>query len=178
MKNLVIEGPGLERLLVSATEAIVIIDREGTIVLANPAFEQLFGYGQDALLGKLIEVLVPARFQRAHSGQCLDYLFGLHRDGRGLELTETEMRPGERRMFTGMVRDITERKQAEAKSLRPLHEVRGATERQDPFPTLYHMTSRCPCASSARWRTGCRAIMPISSTIKSRNTCDCGDGIV
>jgi len=131
VKNLVIEGQSLEWLLVSATDAIVIIDRDGTIVLANPALEQLFGYGKDELLGRLIEVLVPARFQHAHGGQRLDYfsqpraramgggaaLFGLHRDGREFPV-EVSLSPLETSqglpLAMATVHDVTSRKQAEA----------------------------------------------------------------
>jgi two-component system sensor kinase FixL len=131
VKNLVIEGQSLEWLLVSATDAIVIIERDGTIVLANPALEALFGYAKDALLGLAIEVLVPARFQHAHGGQRLDYfsqprarsmgggaaLFGLHRDGREFPV-EVSLSPLQTAqglpLAMATIHDVTSRKQAEA----------------------------------------------------------------
>lgn len=131
MKNLVIEGQGLEWLLVSATDAIVIIDRDGSIVLANPALEQLFGYGHDELLGKTIETLVPARFRHAHGGQRLDYfsqpraramgggaaLFGQHSDGTEfpVEVSLSPLQTGQGLpLAMATIHDVTSRKQAEA----------------------------------------------------------------
>lgn len=96
MKNLVIEGQSLEWLLASATDAMLIIDGEGCIVLANPALERLFGYSGEQLLGQRIEMLVPARLREAHTGLRSAYLqqprarsmgggaalTGQHHDGR------------------------------------------------------------------------------------------------
>jgi len=131
VKNLVIEGQSLDWLLVSATDAIVIIERDGTIVLANPALETLFGYDKDALLGLTIEALVPARFKHAHGGQRLDYfsqpraramgggaaLFGLHKDGREFPV-EVSLSPLQTAqglpLAMATIHDVTSRKQAEA----------------------------------------------------------------
>lgn len=131
MKNFVIEGQSLEWLLVAATDAIVIIDRDGQIVLANPALEKLFGYGNDELLGQTIEALVPARFKHAHGGQRMDYfsqpraramgggaaLFGQHRDGREFPV-EVSLSPLQTAqglpLAMATIHDVTSRKQAEA----------------------------------------------------------------
>lgn len=131
MKNLVIEGQSLEWLLVSATDAIVIIGQDGQIVLANPALEKLFGYDKDALLGQPIEVLVPGRFRHAHGGQRTDYfhhpraramgggaaLLGQHRDGREfpVEVSLSPLKTGQGLpLAMATIHDVTTRKQAEA----------------------------------------------------------------
>jgi PAS domain S-box-containing protein len=57
-----------------ATEGIVLTNSEGKIVLINPAAANLFAYAQEELLGKNIEVLIPARFRAAH----LDYRKGFY----------------------------------------------------------------------------------------------------
>ncbi len=49
-----------------APEALVMIDREGTILLVNSQTEELFGYGRDELLGEKIEILIPERFREGH----------------------------------------------------------------------------------------------------------------
>lgn len=131
MENFVIEGQSLQWLLVASTDATVIIDAAGKIVLANPALERLFGYPHDALLGELIEVLVPARFQHAHGGQRSDYfhnprarsmgsgadLFGLHRDGRefAVEVSLSPLHTGQGfPLAMATIHDVSSRKQAEA----------------------------------------------------------------
>jgi two-component system sensor kinase FixL len=131
VKNLVIEGQSLEWLLASAIDAIVIIDRDGTIVLANPALAAMFGYASDALPGLAIEALVPERFKHAHGGQRLDYfshpraramgagaaLFGLHRDGREFPV-EVSLSPLQTAqglpLAMATIHDVSRRKQAEA----------------------------------------------------------------
>lgn len=131
MKNLVIEGQGFEWLLGAATDAIVIIDGEGSIVLANPALEQLFGYAPGELPGQPIEVLLPARFQHSHGAQRRDYfsaprgrpmggaaaLSGLHRDGRefAVEVSLSPLKTAQGLpLAMAILHDVSSRKLAEA----------------------------------------------------------------
>src|SRR3982074_3319311 len=75
-------------LLESAPDAMVIVDKTGTIVLINSQTERLFGYPREELLGQPIEVLVPQRFRSEHPGHRNKY-FGEPRArgmGAGLEL--------------------------------------------------------------------------------------------
>jgi len=108
LKNLGIEGLSLEWLLASATDAMLIVDQAGNIVLANPALERMFGYGPGDMLGLALEALVPARFHAADVGHRADFfeqpraramgagaeLFGRHRDGRefGVEVSLSPLR--------------------------------------------------------------------------------------
>lgn len=60
-------------LLEAAPDAMVIVDREGCIVIVNAQAETLFGYSREELLGKPVELLVPMRSRAAHVGQRAKY---------------------------------------------------------------------------------------------------------
>lgn len=131
MKNLHIEGQSLEWLLGSATDAMLIIDRDGRIVLANPALERLFGMSHEELIGQPVEILIPQRFRHGHAGLRGDYfaqsrartmgagsaLFGQHRDGHEFPV-EVSLSPLQTSqglpLALATVHDITRRKEAEA----------------------------------------------------------------
>ena len=57
----------------SVPDAMVLSDRNGRIVLVNSNTERLFGYSRDELVGKKIEILMPARFRKDHPGHRADY---------------------------------------------------------------------------------------------------------
>jgi sigma-B regulation protein RsbU (phosphoserine phosphatase) len=64
----------MRTLLESASEGIVVVDREGRIVLVNARAEEMFGYPRRELLGRSIGLLLPARFEQVHRGHCAGYL--------------------------------------------------------------------------------------------------------
>jgi two-component system sensor kinase FixL len=127
----ILEGQRLEWLLESATDAMLITDREGRIILANPPVQRLFGYTSDELIGKTIENLLPERFRHGHVTQRTDYfahpraramgtgmeLSGRHRDGREfpVEVSLSPLQTGQGvPLVMATIHDITRRKQAEA----------------------------------------------------------------
>lgn len=113
----------------SVLDAIIMIDERGLIELVNPAFQDVFGYRAEEVLGRNISMLMPEPDRSAHDGYLLNYLtsgeskiigigrevVGQRKDGSvfPMDLAVTETRIDGRRLFTGLVRDITARKQAE-----------------------------------------------------------------
>jgi len=114
----------------SAMDAIVTVDQEQRIVLFNPAAEQMFRCRRADALGRPLDQFVPARFRQNHAAHLrafadlkrsrrmsgkLGRLAGLRSDGTEfpLEASISGIEVGGRTMFTAIVRDVTERVEAE-----------------------------------------------------------------
>lgn len=127
----------LRAIIETAPDALITIDERGLIQIVNPAAERLFLYPAEELLGTNVSVLMPAPHRERHDGYIARYLrtgekriigigrtvVGLRKDGSTfpMELAVGEARLGEHRLFTGFVRDLTERQEAE----RRLHELQA-----------------------------------------------------
>jgi PAS domain S-box-containing protein len=119
-------------------DGIITIDETGTVTTFNPAAERIFGYASEEVIGQNVKMLMPEPYHREHDGYISNYkttgqakIIGTGREVTGrrknattfpMELAISEFRLGAHRHFTGIVRDITERKRAEA-------ELRQAEER-------------------------------------------------
>lgn len=119
----------IRAILDTVKDAIITSDELGTIETFNPGASAIFGYTQDEVIGRNVSLLMPepmrsehpgymARYQQGEPtrlvGQTVEQL-GLHRDGSQfpIEITIGVMMIEGQRKFTGVIRDITDRKRAE-----------------------------------------------------------------
>lgn len=112
-------------------DGVITISDHGLIETVNPAAENIFGYSKEELIGQNVSMLMPAPYQHEHDGYLRNYLntgnkkiIGIGREVTGrrsdgstfpLELAISEMEVNGQRMFTGIVRDISQRKDTEEK---------------------------------------------------------------
>jgi two-component system sensor kinase FixL len=125
------ESEGLLKAVIeTAVDGIIIIDGHGIVQAFNQACETLFGYRADEVVGRNIKMLMPAPYRDEHDGYLASYratgvrkIIGIGREVEGrrkdgstfpIELSVGEAAPRGEPVFIGIIRDITERKHAEA----------------------------------------------------------------
>ena len=123
----------LRAILETAVEGIVTIDERGVIESFNPASEKIFGYVAAEVIGKNVNVLMSTPHREQHDGYLNNYkstghakiigigreTFARKKDGSlfPIDLSVSEVKLSDRRIFTGFIRDITERKRLEKEIL-------------------------------------------------------------
>ena len=121
----------LQSILDTVPDAMIVIDEKGCMQSFSAAAERLFGWAGTEIMGKNVDMLMPAPYREAHDGYLARYLstgerriigigrvvVGRRRDGSTfpMELSVGEMKVADRRFFTGFVRDLTDRQQTEAR---------------------------------------------------------------
>jgi PAS domain S-box-containing protein len=119
----------LRAILDTAVEGIITISERGVIESVNVAAERIFGYTAAEMIGQNVSMLMPDPFRSGHDRYLTNYhdthkakIIGTGREVSGrrkdgsvfpIDLGVSEIALADRRVFTGVVRDITERKQAE-----------------------------------------------------------------
>ncbi|MGO9007112.1 MAG: PAS domain S-box protein [Beijerinckiaceae bacterium] len=119
----------LRAIVDTAIDAILVIDEAGIVQSFNPAAERIFGYQASEVLGNNVGMLMPGPHRTAHDGHIDAYrrtgrakIIGIGREVEAMrkdgttfpiDLAVAEWRMEGKRFFTGIARDITQRKQAE-----------------------------------------------------------------
>ncbi len=120
----------LHSVMGSVSDAILTINMDGIVQMANPSVERLFGYSVSEVIGENIRILMPEPYRSGHSDYLQNFLrtgvaqvIGTSRELEGkkkdgtvfpIELTVTEFQVDGKRQFTGVIRNISNRKKLES----------------------------------------------------------------
>jgi two-component system, chemotaxis family, sensor kinase Cph1 len=144
----------LRAILQTAVEGIITIDEHGMVESFNPAAERIFGYPASEVIGRNVKMLMPSPDRERHDDYLENYvrtghakIIGIGREVQGrrrdgsifpMELSVSEVRLARGRMFTGFVRDISERKRAEGR----LREIAGTlAEKNKELEAIVYIAS-------------------------------------
>ena len=138
-----------ENILNEAVDGIITIDQRGHIMSFNPAAERIFGYSEAEVLGKNVNILMPSPEREQHDRYIQNYLetgtkhiigigrevIGLCQDGTEvpLDLAVSESVEKGEKLFTGIVRDISARKEVEAAMREARYEAEKANRVKSDF---------------------------------------------
>ncbi len=150
---MLIEEQILQTVYDTSLDAIIVIDEKGLMRSFNRLAEKLFSYSSDEVLGRNVKMLMPSYFSDHHDGYIERYLrtgekrvigvgrivTGQKKDGTTfpLELAIGETRIGERKLFTGFIRDLTERQKVEQR----VHELQDELVHASRLASLGEITS-------------------------------------
>ena len=128
---LLVNEARLRAILNTVVDAIITINPRGTITGVNPATERMFGYGSGEMIGQNVSMLMPAPYHAEHDGYLANYqrtgqarIIGIGREVQArrkdgsvfpIDLAVSEVK--DMQLFTGVIRDITDRKRLEAEVL-------------------------------------------------------------
>lgn len=152
----------LRAIIDNTVDGVITIDERGTIQSYNKACEDIFGYGPDEAIGRNVKILMPEPYHSEHDGYLKRYrdtgekrIIGIGREVEGkrkngetfpLDLSVSEVNIEGRKIYSGLVRDITQRKQAENEILRSNEELErfayvASHDLQEPLRMIVNFTA-------------------------------------
>jgi len=167
----------LQSVLDTVPDAMIVIDTRGIMQSFSATAERLFGYTAAEAIGQNVSILMPTPYKTQHDGYLDHYrttgerriiglgrlVVGQRKDGSTfpMELSVGEMRSGDRRFFTGFVRDLTERQQIQQR----LQELQAGVIHMSRFTALGEMASTLahelnqPLTAVASYLKGCGRLL-------------------
>lgn len=119
----------LAAIIANAVDGIITIDERGIVLSVNPASERIFGYGAEEMVGRNVKMLMPEPYRSEHDRYIANYqrggeakVIGIGREVEGrrkdgstfpLDLAVAKLELGDTVLYSGTVRDISERKASE-----------------------------------------------------------------
>jgi len=144
----------------TAADGIITIEANGSIQSFNPAAERLFGHAAHEVIGRNVSLLMPEPHRSGHDGYLQRYLESgePHVIGVGREVTAqrkdgspipvglavSEMQLGARRLFTGILHDLTEAKRAEQRQTQLIHDLQNVNEELKSFAYVVSHDLKAP----------------------------------
>nr|WP_281374143.1 PAS domain-containing sensor histidine kinase [Rhizobium rhizolycopersici] len=167
----------LTSILDTVLDATIVSDENGVIISFNSAAVRQFGYSEAEAIGQNLKLLMPQPYRKEHDGYMHRYMqtgekriigvdrvvVGQRKDGSTfpMKLAVGEIRRGDKRFFTGFVRDLTEREESAAR----LQEVQAElarlarlNEMGEMASTLAHELNQ-PLSAIANYVHGCARLM-------------------
>jgi two-component system sensor kinase FixL len=175
----------LRSVLDTVPDAMIVIDARGVMRSFSATAERLFGYPTADITGRNVAMLMPSPYREQHDLYLARYfatgerkvigrgrvVVGLRRDGSTfpMELAVGEMVSGEKRAFTGFIRDLTERNETQQR----LQDLQAELIHMSRFTAMGEMASTLahelnqPLTAVASYLSGCRRLLDGDGTVQS-----------